>query len=605
VPKNATEVYNFLAVERPRVAVDVETDGKDPWTCRLRRIGIGTDREVMIYSPLSVRGHLMMHEHEIEACRRVIAGYFKTEQHLALHNGIGFDSIVLHHHGMPLRDDTCLDTLVAHQLGPTSELPHRLDFLGSMYTDAPFWKDSFKHSEGKDDATLDRYLSYDIAVTYLSEPYVTRNITWAQQEHIYNLDAELFRIGRSMSALGVWIDPETRWKFAAEYQEKSDRLRKEFTDVAGRDINPGSPKQIQKLLYHDLGLPMLDEHMTASGDPSTDEPTLLDLLSLGLDERGRKVIHALLGYREAEKLLGVNTGHIVDGVLVGGPIVHADGCVRAAWRPGKRSGRWGSNDPNLQNIPSKLRAMFRPTPNRGNRFVAADAQAQELRMIAMLSDDRGLIEAFKAFDEKRGPDVHTFNACTVFRCRPEDVTKAVRDLIKRFVYALSYDAQPPTIYRTLSLLRDDNLNPMFGHITLAEVERLYNLWWKLHPAIPDWKKKLIYRWRSAGFIGTHLHGRKRYFIGGESPTEMPNHDVQGSSASMQNDAIRVVSAAYPFDYVNHRGLLINGHDQLVVECAEREVPMVKQLLQTAMQKRIKDVLFPADPREGGDWKAAS
>src|SRR5262249_23980128 len=159
----------------------------------------------------------------------------------------------------------------------------------------------------------------------------------------------------------------------------------------------------------------------------------------------------------------------------------------------KRSGRWGSNDPNTQNIPKKLRAMFKPHP--GNVFVAADMCAVELRMIARLANDIPLIEAFRPFDEGRGPDVRVFNACMVFKTTVDKVTDKVRDFIKRFVYALSYDAEPPRIYQTLSLLRDDNLNPLFPDITLQAVERLFDLWWKLHPSVPAWKKQLIHGWR--------------------------------------------------------------------------------------------------------------
>ena len=181
---------------------------------------------------------------------------------------------------------------------------------------------------------------------------------------------------------------------------------------------------------------------------------------MGLDQRGEKIIHALLGVREAEKLLGTYTGHVEDGKIVGGPLIHADGRVRTTWRPGKTAGRWGSGSAeHAEHPPKKLRAMFVPAP--GNVFVAADMSAVELRMIALLAGDEILIEAFKAFDEKRGPDVHIFNACGLFRCQPEDVTDEIRNFVKRFVYALNYDAQPPTIYQTLSLLRDDKLRPLF------------------------------------------------------------------------------------------------------------------------------------------------
>jgi len=908
VPRTSVEVDNFLQAQTGPVSVDVETDGVDPWTCGLRRVGIGTDAGVMIYSPLSVKGHKMLPDHEIAAQSRAIAAYVGRAPKLNLHNGIAFDSVVMWRHQMPLNDGGIFDTLVGHQVGYTSELPHRLDFLGSMYTDAPFWKNDVKHSELKDDAILDRYLSFDIAVTHLAAPYVEANLKQSGQEHIYTLDAELFRIGRSMAMLGLHIDREKQFTFAKEYQDKADRLTAEFKEQAGSDVNPNSVKQVKELLYHTLGLPALDEHITESGEPSTDEPTLLDLLGMGLDKRATKVIHALLGVREAEKILGTNTGHIVDGQIVGGPPLHGDGRLRTTWRPGKTSGRWGSSDPvncfsgdtevltpdgwvrfdalprgvkiaqwdagrvefvcptayvekdadelvhvklthvdllvtpdhrcmlrskqtrklrvfpaekfpctqyweqvhagvyagglldfgdpmlrllvavqadgtydkgdrvcfsfrktrkadrlrmlldgvsaryqykerknglhhfevrgdvantcrrvlgnakalgpwvleltrsqldvlceevffwdgswtrkncysssvkqnadyvqaafllsgfrarireyqnttpnakvnyqvdvtrrdwsltsnrkrlpaegqrvycvsvpssyilvrrngtacvtgQCQNIPNKLRAMFTPAP--GNVFVAADMSAVELRKIALLAGDEPLIEAFKAFDEGRGPDVHIYNACNVFKCTPEQVTKEIRDFIKRYAYATAYDAQPPTIYRTLSMLRDENLNPKFPHITLAEVERVFALWWQLHPAIPAWKKRLLQGWRSRGFIETAYHKRRRFFIGGENAAEMGNFPVQGGCADMQNEAIRGVVQLYPYDFARHRGLVINGHDQIVVECGADEAERVKQIIELCMQKKIGPMLFPAVARAGASWKDVS
>ena len=603
VPRDAAEVANFLAVPRQRVAVDVETDGTDKWQCGLRRIGIGTHEEVMIYSPLSVRGHALLPADQTLAQSRVIADYFQRAPRLDLHNGIPFDSVVLWRNGMPLPDDRMFDTMVGHQVGATSEFPHRLDFLGSMYTDAPYWKEDVKHSNIKDDGTLDRYLSYDIAVTHIGAYYVEQNLIATGQQHIYNLDAELFRHGRSMSMLGIWIDPALRAKFALEYQEKSDRLRREFNEAAGRDINPASPDQLRKLLYDDLGLPVMDDHVTESDEPSTNESALLDLLSMNVEPRVQKIIQGILGFREAEKILSTNTGHVVNGQLEGGPRVHGDGRMRPDWRPGKVTGRWGSNDPNTQNIPKKLRAMFRPAP--GNIFVAADMSAVELRKIALLSGDAPLMEAFAAFDAKRGPDVHVFNACGVFGCKPEEVTDEIRNFIKRFVYALGYDAQPPKIFQTLSLLRDDNLRPLFPQITLASVERIFALYWKLHPAIPEWKKKGVYGWRSRGYMETAYHKRKRFFVGGESATEMANFPIQGACADMQNDSIRAVVRAYPFDYTNHRGLIVNGHDQLVIECAIHEADDVKALLRQVMEKQIGGMKFPAEPKAGESWKAVS
>ncbi len=604
VARSAVEIDNFLSVARPFLAVDTETDGIDPWTCGLRRIGIGTAQEVLIYAPLSVRGHQLLDADTIQACTRAFAAFFQQQRSLVFHNYWGFDSIVLNQHRMPVRDENVFDSFVAHSVGVTSELPHRLDFLGSMYTDAPFWKNDVKHSNVHDDRVLDKYLSFDVAITHAATPYVSQNLQATQQEHVYRTDTEMWRAGRSMAALGIRIDRDLQFKFASEYQEKADRLTREFVETAGRAVNPNSVPQVKKLLYEDLGLPILEEHTTGTGEASTDEQTLLDLLGLGVDKRAEKIIHALIGVREAEKVLGTSTGRIENGVLVGGPPLHADGRLRTTWRPGKVTGRWGSSQPvNMMNVQKKLRAMYRPAP--GNKFVAADMSAVELRVLALLSGDQPMIEAFAAFDAGTGPDVHTINACSIFRCTKEQVTDEIRTFCKRVIFGAAYGAQAPKIYQTLSLMRDDNLKPLFAHITLPEVERVLNTWWGQHPAISEWQKKLIHSRRSCGYIASPWHKRRRYFIGGENQQEEVNYPIQGGAADLQNSAVGALMPAFPFDYVNHRGLVLQVHDQLVVECHESEVERVKQIVEWCMTKKIDGMLFPAIAKVGDDWKSVS
>ena len=604
IPRSAAEIENFLTQEQPYWAVDTETDGIDPWTCRLRRIGIGTGRECLIYSPLSVRGEYLIDADNRQAQERAIAAFFSRAQRLVFHNFYQFDSIVLWHHGMPVPDQIVSDTLIGHCVGLTSELPHRLDFLGSVYTDARYWKQDVKFSSVASDDVLDRYLSYDVAVTWLSAPYVGANITSAQQQGIYDLDSHMAVVGRSMAALGIRIDRAAQFKFAAEYQEKATRLRAEFVERAGRDVNPASPVQVRKLLYEDLGLPMLDEHFTDGGDPSTDENTLLDLLGLGLDERGSKIIHALIGYREAEKVLGTSTGHVENGQIVGGPPLHLDGRLRTSWRPGRVTGRWSSGDPvNMQNVQKKLRAMFQPAA--GNTFVAADYSALELRIMALLSNDAPMIEAFKAFDAGIGPDVHTLNGCMIFNCTKEQITEEIRVFCKRTIFGAAYGAAAPKIYQTLSLMRDDNLKPLFPRITLSEVERVLGMWWQLHPSIAAWQKKLIYSRRSNGFLASPWHGRKRFFIGGEKAQEEVNFPIQSGAADLQNTAVKKFVEAFPFDYVNHRGVVAQVHDQLVVECRKSEAEDVKRLLESCMTVTIGGMPFPAKGKVGDDWKVVS
>lgn len=606
VIKNAQQLEAFLSQDLPWWAVDTETDGVDPWSCRIRRIGIGNHNTVAIYSPLSVNGTWMMSYEDVMACTQVFNAFFQRVQvPLVFHNWFGFDSIVMFRHGFVIDDNKVKDTLIGHHVGSSSELPHRLDFLGSVFTDAPYWKDDVKHSDVKTDEILDKYLSYDVAVTAISAYYVAQNVNVCAQDHIYQIDAHMGAVGRSMSRLGIRIDREKQLKFAEEYQAKAEKMRADFYKACGREVNPASPNQLRKLLYHDLKLPLLEEFETSTGEPSTAEPVLLALLGMGIGERERTVIKSLLGWREADKVLSTYTGRIVDGKLEGGPPLHEDGRLRTTWKPyGAVTGRWSSGDPtNLQNIIKKLRAMYVPHP--GNVFVAADYSALELRILAERSQDPILIEAFRAFDAGTGPDIHKVNGATVFKCSPEEITDEPRTFAKRFVYGLSYGAGAPKIFQTLSLLRDDDLKPVFPNITLQEIERVYKIWWDAHPKIVEWQRDLIAGWRRNGFIESAFHKRRRYFIGGEDSEQMKNFPIQSTAADLQNNAVAQIVRRYPFDFERNRGLVLQVHDQTVVECGEDEVDRVKAIIQESMQCRLPTMFFPAEAKEGSNWKAVS
>ncbi len=456
------------------------------------------------------------------------------------------------------------------------------------------------------DELLNEYLACDLKVTHDAAPFVIESVKRAEQWPIYEMDARLSAIGRNMSALGVLIDVKEQTRLAVHYQAQANRLRADFVDACGKNVNPGSVKQLKDLLYHKFGLPVLAEHVTETGEPSTAEPVLLALLEMGVEPRVRRVIHSLLGWREAEKLISTYTGRIDHrGHLVDGPRVHKDGRIRTTWKVyGTPSGRWSSGDPmNLQNVPKKLRSMFVPAP--GNVFVGADFSAVELRILALVAGDATLIAAFDAFDRKAGPDIHVVNACTIFKTTPDKVTDEPRTFAKRFVYGLSYGAGPPKIFQTMSLLRDEEFRPVFETVTLSEVEHVYKTWWAAHPEILQWRKQLIAGWRKRGFIATTWHGRRRYFLGGEDHEQQFNHPIQGSAADLQNAAVMRIVERFPFDYAAHRGLSLQIHDQNVVECGESEAPEVKKIVQESMEKVVGPMRFPAEAKQGRNWKTVS
>lgn len=587
------------------IAVDTETDGIDPWTCRIRRVGLSDGTTQVIFAPLGVDGQWLLSADERAACWQELAVFFAHPLPWRFHNYYGYDSIVLRQHGVVVNEAQLFDSLVGHHIGPTSEYPHGLDFLGSIYTDTPYWKGGVEHTNTKSDEALDTYLATDLKVTHAAAPYVIDSVKRSEQWPIYELDARLSAIGRNMSALGVRIDRAEQLRLAVQYQAKSNKLREQFVEAAGADINPGSVKQLKDLLYHRFGLPVLEDFVTETGEPSTAEPVLLQLLEMGLAPPARRVIHTLLGWREAEKLISTYTGRIGRDGLEGGPRVHADGRIRTTWKVyGTPSGRWSSGDPlNLQNVPKKLRSMFVPAP--GNVFVGADYSAVELRILALLANDELLIEAFRAFDAGTGPDIHKVNACTIFKTTHDKITDEPRTFAKRFVYGLSYGAGPPKIFQTMSLLRDEELRPVFQTITLQEVEHVYRTWWAAHPNIVLWRKQLLAGWRRNGYIATAWHGRRRYFLGGEDHEQMYNHPIQGSAADLQNTAVCKIVERMPFDWERKCGLLLQIHDQNVIECPAADAEQVKVLLQESMESKVGPMRFPAEAKIGKNWKAVS
>jgi DNA polymerase-1 len=452
------------------------------------------------------------------------------------------------------------------------------------------------------DTALDKYLSYDVATTAICAEFVINNLQTSQQESVYNIDVKLSRIGRSMSAIGLLFDKDKRLGYAREYQEKANRLDATFRVMArNANINPRSVPQLKKLFYEELGLPIMG--WTDTGEPSTAEPVLLELLAMGMDKRATEIIHALLGYREADKILGTYTGHPNRTMLEGGLPSHPDGRIRTTWKYyGTPSGR-SSSSPNLQNIPYDLREMF--VPAVGHVFVQADYSALELRLLALLSGDGILIKAFADFDAEIGPDIHVVNACTVFGCTPEQVTKDVRDFAKRFVYALAYGAMPPKIFQTMSLLRNEDLSPVFPGLELGEVKRLYKAWWKAHPDIINWRKRLLADWRRRGYIATPWHGRRRYFLGGEDHEQMYNHPIQGAAGDLKNEALINLADIIQPNYEESTGIILDGHDALMVECRKKDAQSVAAAIEHAMYREIGPMKFPAKAKIGDNWKEVS
>ena len=439
-----------------------------------------------------------------------------------------------------------------------------------------------------------------------------RGVVGAQQQSVYNLDVRLNNVARSMSATGIYVNRAKQRELAAKYQLRANAKRIEFAEACGRNVNPRSFPQVRDFIYEDLGLPVLDgkEYETKTGDPSTNEETLIALLALGLDQRATRVIHSLLLFRAADKVLGTYTGRFdADGNFDedSGPPIDEDGRLRTGWNVNQAcTGRWSSSDPfNLTNVPDDIRAMYAPAP--GHVLVARDYSALEMRIAALLSGDETLIEAFRLFDAGQGPDVHTAIGCRIFRCDPSAINKRIRVLTKRVEFGTNYGQEPPGTFAQIRMEYDDEFRPRFPDIDLAEVERVHRAYKELFPKVHEWLAEQPRVWRKQGYLASPWHGRRRYFIGGEDKRPMFNFPIQSGAADIENEAVIALVEEVPFDLQARTGLVLQVHDQLCVE-----VPATDECIAQATRGlrrgdvRVGPVNFPGDVKTSAvSWKEVS
>jgi DNA polymerase-1 len=373
----------------------------------------------------------------------------------------------------------------------------------------------------------------------------------------------------------------------------NERLGAQAADIAarayaeiGREVNLGSPKQLQEVLFDQLGMPKTRSNKTGF---STDAQSLQDLQDL----HPHPFLELLLQHRDATKIR-----QIVETLQKGlGP----DGRVHTNYeQTGSATGRLASNDPNLQNIPIKtevgreVRAAF--VPGEGfDTLLTADYSQIEMRIMAHLSEDAGLIEAFNS-----GEDLHRFVGARVFGVDPADVTSTMRTKVKAMSYGLAYGLSPFGLSKQL-------------RIEVGEAKELIADYLARFGGVRDYLRGVVEQARIDGYTTT-LFGRRRPFgdltstnrtLRENAERQALNSPIQGSAA----DVIKIAMLGIDAD-IRERGLasrmLLQVHDELVLEVVAPEVEEVTAIV-TDRMSHAADLSVPLDVQvgSGANWDAAA
>lgn len=378
------------------------------------------------------------------------------------------------------------------------------------------------------------------------------------------VELPLVRVLARMEVAGIRVDVDELRRLTGELATECKTLVDEIHELAGHDFNVNSTPQLRTVLYTELGL--APGRKTKTGY-STDAQTLETLRD------GHPLVDKLLRYRELEKLRSTYGETLLTEVA-------ADGRIHASFRQTvARTGRISSERPNLHNIParretgSQFRRAFVPAP--GCRFLVADYDQVELRVIAHLAGDPGLIDAFGS-----GQDIHRAVASGVYGVPAEAVTKDQRDRSKMVSYGLAYGMEAFGLARRLST-------------SVEEANEIIERYFSAFPKVRRYMLETVNEARDRGFTRTEM-GRKRplpelhdrnYQRRSAAERQAMNAGIQGLAADIFKLALVKLDGALEHGGMRSR-LVLQVHDEVIVEAVAEEEAVVAELTEDALSHAV-------------------
>lgn len=403
------------------------------------------------------------------------------------------------------------------------------------------------------------------------------------------IEKPLIPVVEEMSKNGIQIDANYLHNLSKEYHKDLSKLEKAIWKMAGREFNINSPKQLGEILYDELGLKVQGSGRTAGGARSTRE----EILQKMSDQN--PIIEKILEYRELQKLLSTYIDVLPD-------LLGKDGRLHAKFlQAGTTTGRFASQDPNIQNIPIKsevgraIRGGF--VAPKGKELVALDYSQIELRLAAIFSEDKKLLEIFK-----KNLDVHTAVAAHVFGIPQEKVTKEQRRKAKVINFGILYGMGVLALKKNLKTDR-------------KEAQEFYNNYFETYDGLSDYLDEVRKNAAKNGYTET-LFGRRRYFSGINSPlpyvrAQAERMAINAPLQGTQADIIKI--AMIKIDkYLQKEGLkdkvkmILQIHDELMFEVdksvVKEVVPEIKKIMENILTKdQTKGVPIKVNAENGPNW----
>lgn len=561
---------NDVLPNKPTIAFDIET-AENQIVC----IGFGWSKEDAICIPIFFSNNSWWNKEEELAIIRAVKHLFSITNIKFIAQNAQFDMIYLADRWGVEVKNLWMDTMVAfHCVYP--ELRKGLDFLSSIYTKRPYYKDMPGSGGGPE--ILWRYNCLDTVVTWECAMKIREELNEFKtlefyEKHSHRLIKPLIKMQRR----GVRIDVNKREEIDKNLSKEEEELQERLNRVVGHELNPNSPKQMKEFLYNELKLP-----------PQRHRKTEALTADVGAIEKLAKrfpspVFDLILDVRKVRKILSTYIRASLD----------EDKRMRCSYViTGTETGRLSSRESvygrgtNLQNIPRGdiVRSIF--IPDEGKQFVNADLSQAEARVVAYLSKE----ERLQALFDKEG-DVHTKNASMVFGKIAKDVTSEERTLAKRLVHAANYGIGERTFAR---------------HVGTSEnkARELLNQYYAIYPSIKLWHRQVEATLRSSRILRTPL-GRARQFFGRWGPDlirEGLAYIPQSTVSDILNWGIIRSANAMPPGWE----LVLQLHDAVLMQVPLDADPMhiwkfIKHYFEISIEIERERLKIPVDIKIGPNW----
>ena len=576
-------------MEQEIVAFDTETEGLNALETNIVGISFSWRKGIGYYLP--IKNNKSVYEKSFE----ILKPFFESTKIIKVGHNIKFDIQVLLKYNVKV-SSPIYDTMVAHYL-INPDMRHNLDTLSESYLNySPISIESLIGKKGKNqismrDVSIDKiknYASEDADITLRLKGVFDKEIEVNNLSKIfYDIEIPMINVLSEMEAEGIKIDTSYLKKLDKEFEDDLEKLKKEIFKKCGEKFNLNSPKQLGEILFDKLKL-VSKPKKTKTGQYSTSEEVLS---SLANDHR---IIENILEWRSLDKLQNTYVRSLPNEVSNLTKRVHSSFNQTVT-----TTGRLSSNNPNLQNIPirtangQKIRRAFIP---RNNDYIimAADYSQIELRVIASISNEENMIDAFV-----NNQDIHTITASKIYNVDPENVNREQRGNAKTVNFGIIYGVS------AFGLSQQTDLNR-------SESKQMIDNYFLNYPGLKKYMSDQIDFARNNGYVET-IMGRRRYLKNINSQNNMLrsgaernaiNAPIQGSAADIIKIAMININSEFKKQSFKSK-MLLQVHDELVFDVHNSEKDRIQDIVKTTMESAVKlKVPLKIDLEFGKNWLEA-